>query len=80
MSTAPELSHARPVLGSMADITDTNIKIRGLRFQGFFATRIVADLTAGTFNSCPGGSHGRKVGLVLLLLPRGIVAPVSFLG
>eukprot|EP00983_Pelagomonas_calceolata_P048713 1141182-Pelagomonas_calceolata.AAC.3 len=48
---ASELPHARPVIGPMAYITDIHIKTRGLRSQGFFATRIVADLTASTFNS-----------------------------
>eukprot|EP00983_Pelagomonas_calceolata_P076911 1153633-Pelagomonas_calceolata.AAC.1 len=54
IGVASELSHARPVIGPVADITDIHIKIRGFRVQGFFATRILADLTAGTFNSCPG--------------------------
>eukprot|EP00983_Pelagomonas_calceolata_P066758 1149203-Pelagomonas_calceolata.AAC.2 len=40
-------------MGSLAGIADIHIKI-GLRVQGFFATRIVADLTAGTFNVCTG--------------------------
>eukprot|EP00983_Pelagomonas_calceolata_P041495 1138096-Pelagomonas_calceolata.AAC.2 len=45
---ASKLSYARPVIGSVADITDIHIKIKGFRVQGFFANRIVADLTAGT--------------------------------
>eukprot|EP00983_Pelagomonas_calceolata_P030643 961996-Pelagomonas_calceolata.AAC.1 len=33
IGVASELSHARPVIGSMADITDIHIKIRGFRVQ-----------------------------------------------